>query len=72
MTTESLNPLTCPFCDSPAHLSEWKESKRVTENGHVCPEVWAIGCEARCFFVKQYMHHGTKEDAIVIWNRRAT
>lgn len=60
----------CPFCGGGVHLSEWAKSKLVTDNGHICPEVWFVGCENTCFFVKHYAHHGTKEDALAKWRDR--
>jgi hypothetical protein len=69
--TGDLNLLPCPFCGGVAHLSEWSKSKLVTENGHVCPEVWFIGCETSCLFVIKRAFHGTKEIAAAAWNHRA-
>lgn len=61
-------PKCCPFCGRQPSFTEWKDSKRVTENGTVCPEVWFAGCN--CFFVKSFAHHGTRQEAIDAWNTR--
>lgn len=67
--TELTIELSCPFCGKQPEIKEWDKSKLVTENGHICPEVWMIGCD--CFFVKKFAHHGTKDDALATWNHRS-
>lgn len=59
----------CPFCGGPALLEQYRIAK-TNINGNYEPEVWFIGCKNKCFFVEQYAHHGTMDDAAIAWNTR--
>ena len=71
MSDRLTNQKPCPWCGGQPVTEEWRKSKFVTENGHVCPECWFIGCENKCFFASPRAHYGTEAEALAIWNKRS-